>query len=513
MKINKLLAGITAILLTTQCAFANDIYINDLRKTFTSGSAVIYEINMRTFAAKDTNNDGIIDFENGEESGNFINAISRLNELQYKGINTIHILPVTPVGKTKALGTAGSLYAASSFNTINPQLVSQQSKLSAKDQASKFIAEAHRHNIRVILDLPSCGSYDLYMERPELFIKDKSGQPVIPADWTDVRLFNAGNETTLNNDVYELYKDFVDMALEIGADGIRADVAPLKPAKFWKELIAYSRMKEPQFMWLAEAYEKQEKISEHVTLTSKTELLKAGFDGYYGAFNNIKDFKTGKELTDLIQITRMNIGRYQEPKSVIMSFVTHDEMSPLLVSGEKFSEMIMWLNATLPFNSYFTDGFDTGDNYIYAWENQKAQKTYTDDDIYFVHRGKPDIFNFSRQPGSNNNILSGNFLMSNNFKNQMSQIIHNGKFSVLKSQGVSVFAYSLSYKNTSVVVIGNMDFKSDIQTFISVPKLTPDHMVLPLKAESIPIPKKGGFSVNLKAGDVVVLLVNDLQIK
>lgn len=512
MRINKLFAVITAVLLSTQYSFA-DNHKNDLRDLFNSNSAVIYEINIRTFAAKDKNNDGIIDFENNEESGNFVNAVERLNDLERKGINTLHILPVTPVGKTKALGTAGSLYAASSFNTINPQLISQTSTLSAKSQAANFIKEAHKRNIRVILDLPSCGSYDLYMERPELFVKDKSGQPVIPADWTDVRLLNSGTEADFDKDVFDLYKGFVDMALEIGADGIRADVAPLKPAKFWKELIAYSRLKDPQFMWLAEVYETQSPISEYVTLTSKTDLLKAGFDGYYGGFSGIKDFKTGKELTDLIQITRMNVGRYSEPKSVIMSFVTHDEMSPLLVNGEKLSEMIMWLNATLPFNSYFTDGFDSGDNYIYAFENQKAAKTYTDDDIYFTHRGKLDIFNFSRQPGSNNGNLSDNFLLANKFKSQMSPIIKNGKFTVLKTQGVSVFAYSLSYKNNSIVVVGNMDFKSGIQTFVSVPKLMPDMMIIPVKTTSQPALKKGGFSVNLKSGEIMVLFINGLQIK
>ena len=88
--------------------------------------------------------------------------------------------------------------------------------------------------MRVIIDLPSCGSYDLYMQRPELFVKDKSGQPVVPADWTDVRLLNAGSETAVNKDVYDLYKGFVDMVINLGADGIRADVATLKPANFGK---------------------------------------------------------------------------------------------------------------------------------------------------------------------------------------------------------------------------------------------------------------------------------------
>ena len=53
--------------------------------------------------------------------------------------------------------------------------------------------------------------YDLYLQRPELFVKDKNGQPVVPADWTDVRLFDSGNETKINPDVLKVYKEYVDM--------------------------------------------------------------------------------------------------------------------------------------------------------------------------------------------------------------------------------------------------------------------------------------------------------------
>ena len=86
------------------------------------------------------------------------------------------------------MGTAGSIYSAASFNTINPQFKSSNSDLTLEEQAKKFISEAHKRNIRVIIDLPACGSYDLYLQQPELFVKDKNGQPVVPADWTDVRL-------------------------------------------------------------------------------------------------------------------------------------------------------------------------------------------------------------------------------------------------------------------------------------------------------------------------------------
>lgn len=512
--IKNIFITLALISLTVQTAFSSDVWVNDLRKTFQNNSAIIYEINLRTFAAQDTNKNGIIEFDEAEESGTFLNAITRLDELKQKGINTIHVLPITPVGKTKALGTAGSLYAASGFNSINPQLVSDKSALSPFSQAKKFIDEAHKRDIRVIIDLPSCGAYDLFMQRPELFLKDKSGTPIVPEDWTDVRLFNSGDETAVNSDVYELFKGFVDMVQKLGADGIRADVATNKPAKFWRDLITYSRKNDPQFLWLAEASESWTKpVADSATFTPYNKLLEAGFDGYYGSYFKLKDFKTGKEFINLVNETNKNLKNYSELKAVIGSFTTHDEMSPVLINGTKFSEMIIWLNSTLPVNAYYVDGFDTGDNYIYLYGNKEAFKTYTDDDYYFVHRGKIDIFNFSRQPGAKNDELLVSFIVANNIKKQFSELIMNGNFTPLKTSNSSTFAYSMSYDGQSIIVIGNLNFRANVDNVVSVPKLQNSNVVVPLKIDSIPIVGKGEIKAPLKAGEIQVLIVNDLEIK
>lgn len=510
----KLFITVSIIALSAQCTFSADVWANDLRRMFTRNSAIIYEINLRTFGAQDTNKNGIIDFDDAEESGTFLNAIPKLSELAQKGVNTIHVMPITPVGKTKALGSAGSLYAASSFNTLNPQLASKESALSINAQARKFIDEAHKLGIRVIIDLPSCGSYDLYMQRPELFVKDKSGQPVVPADWTDVRLLNAGTETAVNRDVYNLYKEFVDMVISLGADGIRADVATNKPAKFWKDLIDYSRTKDHQFMWLAEASESwTTPVSEYAVFTPYDKLLEAGFDGYYGSYFNLKNYKTGRELTNQILATNANLKKFTEPKAVIGSFTTHDEMSPILINGEKFSEMIIWLNATLPLNSYFVDGFDTGDNYIYLWANKEAFKTFTDDDYYFVHRGKIDIFNFSRQPGGKSTDLMKTFVIANQVKREFSKIINNGQFVPLRTSAPSVFAYAVSYGGKSIVVMGNLNFRNNVDTTVYIPKLDSKNVVLPVMINNIPVAEKGAFKTTLNSGETQVLVINDLEIK
>ena len=54
-----------------------------------------------------------------------------------------------------------------------PELIDKNSDLSPIDQAKLFIEECHNRGIMVMVDLPSCGAYDLFLTNPELFIKDK----------------------------------------------------------------------------------------------------------------------------------------------------------------------------------------------------------------------------------------------------------------------------------------------------------------------------------------------------
>lgn len=511
-KITFIILGIM-ICTYTRAFAAQQVWVNDLRKLFLSNSASIYELNIRTFNADDKNGNGIIEFDEGEDSGTFINAIQRLDELKDAGINTIHVQPITPVGKTKALGTAGSIYAASSFNTLNPQLKDKNSTLSLEEQARKFFAEAHKRNIRVIVDLPACGAYDLYLQHPELFVKDKNNQPVVPSDWTDVRLLNAGSEEKINRDVYILYKEFVDMVIDLGADGIRADVAPLKPAKFWKELIEYSRKKDMQFMWLAESSDSwTTPLSNYGVYTQYNKLLEAGFDGYYGSWFNLKDWNKASDLYKHVKFNNELRTKYKDPKSVIGSFSTHDELSPVLINGIPYSDMIFWLNATLPINSYYVDGMQTGDNYIYFWANKKAPKTYTDDEYYFAHRGKIDIFNFSRKPGLTNQALNDSFISSVKFRKTLAPMLANGKFTVLKSSNPEVFAYAMSYDNKTILVFGNLDFSDINESNIKVPKYNEKLIAIPIKINSIPVFESNRFKTKLKPGEIQVLLVEDFNV-
>src|SRR5574344_978168 len=112
----KILFTLIAILLGN-VSFA-ETWVNDMRSLYLNNQAIIMTVNMRTFSAQDINGNGIIEVNKGEQKGNFVNAVDRLDEISQLGINTLHLLPITPVGKRKAFGTAGSLFAAAEFDSI-----------------------------------------------------------------------------------------------------------------------------------------------------------------------------------------------------------------------------------------------------------------------------------------------------------------------------------------------------------------------------------------------------------
>lgn len=506
----RILLLLTILIFASEMSFASEG--NDLRTKFQNGEAVIMGINIRSFNAKDLNGDRIIDGD--EISGNFLNAIERLDELKELNINTLHVLPITPAGKLKALGTAGSLYAPENFWSINPQLVDKTSPLTPKEQAKKFIDECHKRGIRVIIDLPSCGSYDLFLTHPELFIKDDRNCSIVPTDWTDVRLLNAGSDEKLNQDVLDVHKMFVNMVLELGADGIRADVATIKPFNFWREIINYTRSKDSEFMFLAEASDSwREPPSSYAVFTPYDKLLEAGFDGYYGSFFNLKDWKRGSELIEHVKFNNKLLTAYKEPKNVIMSFTTHDEVSPIILHGENFSVMICWLEAVLPFNPYFIDGFYTGDDYLYPWANIKAPRSETDDDYYFVHRGKLDIFNFSGKPDGKNKIVFENFKRAFEFRKDNSELITKGDFVQLKTNDENVFCFSRTLKNETITVIGNLDYTNcKNKILVKAPVINKKSEVKIIKGSSAVKVYNGKIYTDLEEGEIKVLKINNYRI-
>lgn len=509
-KIAALLIGL--LFLSLNAAFADRVWVNDLRTRFLNNSAIIMEINPRTFNAHDNDGDGLIKKSETEESGTFLNGISRLDAMQTYGINTLLLMPINQLGKIKALGTAGSLYAVADFSKLNPQLISDKTAMTDIEQAKKFIREAHNRNIRVMVDLPAFGAYDLYLKRPELFVKDAGGEPVIPGSWSDVRLFNAGTEEAYNKDVYALYQDFIDLMIELEVDGVRACVPSTKPASFWKDLIVYSRKNDPQFLWLAQASDSNTPVVNSQLNTTADKLLDAGFDGYYGSFDEFKNIKDAKTFTTQISDMLDKLKKRSDKKAVVAAIATHDDISPVLAKGTAYSIMQFWLNATLPVNSFVLDGNQGGDNFVYSWGNKKATESDTDDMQYFVNRGKVDIYNFSRRAATSNQILMSEYVMSNQFKRYFSTHMSAGAFNILKTSHPDIFAYATSYNRSTIVTMGNLNFSSFARGEVKLPRFDAEKVTIPVKITEPPLLEGGKLSVSLNPGEVQILIINDYEL-
>ena len=508
---------ITAIFMSISmpcfAAYNNGVWVNDAKSLFLRNKAIILGINIRSFNAVDKNNNDIIEIEKGETPGYFTNAVDRLDELAALGINTIHVLPVTPAGKVKALGTAGSLYAMSDFSKLNSQLDDPDNDIDVFQEAKIFVKECHKRNIRVIFDMPSCGSYDMYLANPDLFLTDASGQPIVPSDWTDVRVFKTQNaDGTLNDAVFNLYKQYIDMVQKLGVDGIRADVATSKPYDFWKNLISYAQRNDKEFLFIAEASESwNTPIAKDVVFTPYYKLLEAGFDGWYGSFFNFKDWDTSEKMSkelSLIKSVRSEFALKKQPKAVLGSFATHDVESPVNTGGMPYTNMLIWLQATLPLNTYFVDGIQTGDAYQYKYANQKAEKSYTDDDYYFVHKGKIDIFNFSRKPGGPNKNLESDFQMANKLKTMSNEILNKGELQFLNTNNPNIFAYQIKLKYSSILVIFNKDLVYQSEGKINLKDHTETDMMFPLKSTTQPKFKKKDLILDLAPGEIIVFLIS-----
>ena len=380
-------------------------YKNNFRSMLQNGEAKILAIVPRTFNAKDENGDEKI--TGNEQHGTFLNAIDRLDEVKAEGFNAFHILPIHPTGKQHAMGLAGSIYSPLDFLQIDPNLIDKKDKRTPVEQVKAFTDACHERGIKVMLDLPSCSSYDLYLQKPELMAKERDGQAKTPQGWNDIRMFQPFSDETkreLNPDLVDLHKKYVDMCVDMGIDGIRADVARAKPTEFWDIIIPYSHSKDPEFGWLGETYTYEDASPQaNMPYDRPEDSLRAGFDAYYGQYHIFHEWKGAKDLNDFVKENIDMSNRLEKGKSLIGSFTTHDDISPMFHGGTEYCNLTAGLQATLPMlNPYYVDGYQSGDYYVYGYDHSKSEESETDCHEMTVHRGKLDIFNLSRKPGGEN---------------------------------------------------------------------------------------------------------------
>jgi glycosidase len=192
--------------------------------------AVVYELYPRSFSAE----------------GTFNGITPRLAELKDLGVDILWLMPIHPIGEKLRKGTLGSPYAVRDYYGINPEF-------GTAADFKRLVAEAHRHGLRVILDVVlnhSAWDNVLITQHPEFYKQDASGQIIPPVkEWTDVAGFNYAN-LKLREYMIAMLKHWVT---EFGVDGYRCDVAGMVPVDFWEQARAALEQAKPDILMLAEA--------------------------------------------------------------------------------------------------------------------------------------------------------------------------------------------------------------------------------------------------------------------
>lgn len=498
-------------------------YHNNLRTKFQNNDAKIMGIIMRNFGAEDKVGNQLL--RDGDVRGNFNNAVKRLDELKRLGINTLHVLPVNPPGKNNAMGTAGSVYAPLDFLQIDPALDDPNDPRSVKEEFKGFINECHKRGISVMLDLPSCASYDLFKARPELMAFEKDGTPKTPQGWNDIRMFDPWKDETkgeLNQDLLQMHKDFVDMCIDLGIDGIRSDVARTKPTQFWDILIDYSRQRDPEFAWLAESYTYEDASPMlNMDYDRPEDSLRAGFDSYYGQYHNYHEWHSANDLINYVRENILMSQNLDAGKSLIGSFGTHDDISIMNHGGVTFANLVSGIQATLPMlNPYYFDGYQTGDDYLYDFEGTTDSQTDTDSEECTVHRGRPDIFNFSR-PLIGKHPEVGDFMKATlDVRETYKDIITHGSFIPLpveKNKNDQIIAYARHLNGKTLIVIANRDVNTRQGGTINIPGLSASQKLnnlFPTTGETSTLQAdEGKINVDLGPGRIHLFEVNTPDIE
>ena len=290
-------------------------------------SAVIYEVNPRTFSA----------------TGDFRGIEQRLDYLKELGVTIVWLMPIHPVGQLKKKGSLGSPYAVQDYYAINPAY-------GTKEDLKRLVGEAHKRGLKIIIDIvANHTAWDsVLMKHPEFYKKDAQGNVIPPnPDWTDVAGLDYRNPQ-LRSYMTEMLKYWLK---EFDLDGFRCDVAGEVPTDFWENARAELTKIKLDLIMIAEA--------------NKPELLTKAFDlDYAWPFHSTmtKVLENGASAETISANWASERDRY--PKGAVeMRFSDdHDETRAIVRFGERGALAASALIFTMDGVPVLYNGQEVGDS-------------------------------------------------------------------------------------------------------------------------------------------------------
>lgn len=281
-------------------------------------------------------------------------------------------------------------------------------------------------------------------------------------------------------------------------------------------------MRDPEFGWLAETYTYEDASPQaNMPYDRPEDALRAGFDMVYGQYHIFHEWPNASTLIDYAKENIEMSNRLDRGKSLIGSFGTHDDISPMYHGGTDYCNLTTGLQITLPMlNPYFVDGYQSGDYYNYKYKDKYNPVTMTDNHEMTVHEGKLDIFNLSRKPGGKNPEI-GDFLQKAfKARDKYKDVLTKGSFIELEKLGDKndqVITFARHYNGKTIFVVANKNIDREVAAVIKVPTLKADqdmYNILPSYGkESIIQAAEGEVRVDLGPSRIHVFEIDTPEIE
>ena len=221
-------------------------------------AAVIYQINLRSLAAREPRNAMEAARESGAPQESPLAYVARhIPTLKKLGVNVLYLLPPYPMGIQGRKGI-GSPYSSRDFYSVEPEY-------GTRDELAELVRRAHRARLKVIFDITpnhTARDHAWISKKPEYYVKNDRGEPFYDCDWSDTAKLDYA-QPGLRREMIEVYHHWLSFlgpdtkGQPDGVDGFRLDMAHfINDKSFWNEAMTELRARHPgrSLLFLAECY-------------------------------------------------------------------------------------------------------------------------------------------------------------------------------------------------------------------------------------------------------------------
>jgi glycosidase len=220
-------------------------------------SAIIYQVNLRSLAAREPRNAVEAAAEKPLTLSPLAYLTRHLPRLRRLGFNVVYLLPPYPIGFFARKGI-GSPYASRDFTAVEPEY-------GTKDELLALIRRAHDLKLKVIFDItPNHTARDhVWMtEHPDYYVKAADGSAFFDCDWSDTAKLDYTNPA-LRQAMIAVYDHWLSVlgpdhnGHSDGIDGFRLDMAHfINDKSFWDEALPVLRSRHlgRDLLFMAECY-------------------------------------------------------------------------------------------------------------------------------------------------------------------------------------------------------------------------------------------------------------------